>query len=185
MFTFKALEGTTSQTLRDRESTENASGQHVSSSHRGNVENQTNGGSGAAGRVAGSFRDDEARRIELEEAAARRAALAEQQRQREAQEAAARRAEERRQREAQEAAHRAAIAEQRRQQEAQRFAELNAERASRGLRPARGAALEGENQRRAMLERDAQNGRQLRADMGTSLGYEKFTKAGTLRNEFW
>jgi hypothetical protein len=150
MFTFKALEGTTSQTLRDRESTENASGQHVSSSHRGNVENQTNGGSGAASRMAGSFRYGNAHRLEREEAARR-------------------------------------AADERAQREAERVAEIqaiNAERALRGLGPARGAGLEGEIQRRAMLRRDAQIGKQLEADMGTSLGYEKFTKAGTLRSEF-
>ena len=87
-----------------------------------------------------------------------------------------------------EVARRVAEAEERRrQQEAERAAEIqaiNAERAARGLGPARGAGLEGEIQRRAMLRRDAALGRRLDEDMGTSLGYEYLTKDGKLRNEF-
>ncbi len=79
------------------------------------------------------------------------------------------------------------IRRQREAEEAKRAAEIkaiNADRASRGLGPMRGAALEGGIQRRAMLRRDAALGRRLDEDMGTSLGYEYVTKAGKTRCEF-
>lgn len=197
MKSFAAFSGENPSTLRDREGIQNVSGQHDSSTHRGNVKNNTNGESGATGRMAGTSRHGDESRLELERAligTANAVATAPRLASTVHEDHSVRRVRQRasdsddEEETPDEVARRVAEAEERRSQheqvEAARIQAINDERAVRGLRPVRAAATDGESQRRELLHRDAKLGRVLDDHMGTSLGYEYLTKDGKMRTEF-